>query len=38
MSDSDWRFPATDLEHIHPVIVDGIEVGAGVALVCIVKS
>lgn len=29
MSDSDGRFPATDLEHVDPVIDDGVKVGAG---------
>lgn len=30
MSDSDGLFPAADLEHVDPVVVDGVEVGAGV--------
>ena len=30
MSDSDGLFPAVDLEHVDPVIDDGVEAGAGV--------
>jgi len=30
MSDSDGLFPAAELEHVDPVVDDGVEVGAGV--------